>query len=104
VNPAHRPSEEGKWRKRAALAPWAGGLLLDALDLATFGPVGIYGGFLVALFVGWWLASSHGFSRRGCAFIAVLSAVYIATPFTEVIPAATAVALLSRFAKKKDAS
>jgi hypothetical protein len=91
-------------RPRSILAPWAAGLILDALDLATAGPIGFYGGFLVALVVGWFLASSLGFDRRRRAAISMLSAIYIATPFTELLPVATAVALLSRVAQKDESA
>jgi hypothetical protein len=96
--------EEGGTRgsKRKTLAPWVAGLILDGLDLATAGPVGIYGGFIVAFFVGWWLASQFGYKRGGRLLIAILSAVYIATPFTEIVPVATVLALLARLGVDED--
>ena len=84
-----------------ALGPLAGGILLDVLDLATFGPVGMYGGFVIAAALGWWISSLYELSTRMRLVFAALAAVYIAIPFTEILPLATAVSALARLRERR---
>lgn len=77
-----------------ALGPIAGGLFLDMLDLATFGPFGFYVGWLVGLVVGWWMASIYGFGNLGKTAFACMAAVYLTMPFTEFMPVATVISAL----------
>lgn len=76
-------------RARHAVSPVVAGLLLDLVDLATFGPVGLYGGFLVAAGLGWWLGGQYGLTRRGRFLAALGAAIYSATPATEWMPLGT---------------
>ncbi|MDH3686315.1 MAG: hypothetical protein OEP95_08815 [Myxococcales bacterium] len=76
-------------RTAGVIGPVVAGMLLDLVDLATFGPVGLYGGFVVGAGLGWWLAGQYGLSRRGRLFAAVAAAVYSATPATEWLPLGT---------------
>ena len=46
------------------LAPIAAGLLLDAIDLMTFGPVGLWTGLAIGGSAGWVLSPYLGFSAR----------------------------------------
>lgn len=85
-----------------ALGPLAGGILLDTLDLATFGPFGLYVGWLVGLTVGWWIASMHDFGTFGKAIFAALAALYLTMPMTELFPIATTVSAVARFRGKAD--
>jgi hypothetical protein len=87
-----------------ALGPLAGGILLDTLDLATFGPFGLYIGWLVGLVVGWWIASIHEFGPMGKASFAALAAVYLTMPMTELFPVATIVSAAARFRGKGEPS
>ena len=86
------------WPRRLyhALGPLAGGFLLDSVDLATFGPLGYGGGFLVGALLGAWVASMEGFGWTGRLYCAVLAAFYTALPRTELFPLATAIAATSR--------
>jgi len=84
-------------RLYAALGPVAGGMLLDGLDIATFGPMGIYVGWAVGAAVGWWLAGIYGFRTAGRLAIALAAALYLTVPFSEPFPVATAVSAASRF-------
>jgi hypothetical protein len=72
-----------------SLGPIAGGFLLDLVDLATYGPLGLYGGFLLGGAAGWWLASRLGLSSRARIAVALAAAVYSATPATEFVPLGT---------------
>jgi hypothetical protein len=82
------------------LGPLAAGAIIDAVDLATFGPVGVWIGMLAGGAVGWWLAPSLGFSRRHRWLCAALTGVYCTLPMTGFLPVATLVGgtirLLSR--------
>jgi hypothetical protein len=72
-------------------------MLLDLVDLATFGPVGIYGGFLVAGALGWWLAGQYGLAGRNRWLAAGAAAVYGATPATEWLPLGTVAGALLKW-------
>lgn len=87
-------------RLHRALGPIAGGLLLDFLDLATFGPIGLFGGFIIAAAVGWWLGTLYEFKPRNRVILAALAAAYTAIPMTEPFPIATAVGAVARFREK----
>jgi hypothetical protein len=80
-----------------ALGPLAGGLLLDVLDVATFGPLGIYFGWLVGYLVGWWMASFYHFRPAGKFLFASLAAIYLTLPMTEFVPVATLVSAFARY-------
>ncbi len=80
-----------------ALGPWGAGIILDVLDLATFGPIGIIAGGLVGGYVGWILGEFEGFDRNIRIAFAICAAAYMTVPFTEPIPAATILILTARF-------
>ncbi len=84
-------------RASYALGPLGAGIILDLLDFATFGPVGLFLGALVGGCAGWILARDEGFDRGLGAAFALASAAYMTIPTTEVIPAATALFLVARF-------
>ncbi len=88
-------------RLHRTLGPLAGGLVLDFVDLATFGPIGVYGGFMVAGAVGWWLGTIYEFPKQQRIVIAALSALYGAIPFTEPLPIATGISALARFRDRR---
>lgn len=80
-----------------ALGPVGVGIVLDLLDAATFGPIGIVFGALVGGAAGWVLGAHEGFDKNLRIAFAIAAAAYMMMPFTEAIPAATALALLARF-------
>jgi len=84
-------------RLHRSLGPILGGLLLDFADLATFGPLGIYGGFFFGAIIGLWLSSLYGFGWRGKLFWAVVGAAYCFIPGTEIFPIATILGACARF-------
>ncbi len=88
-------------RTLRAFGPLGGGLLLDAVDLATFGVIGFYLGPILGGILGWWLSSVYGFGTLGQCMIIVLIVVYFTLPGTSVVPVATIVFALIRFADKK---
>ena len=80
-----------------ALGPLGAGIILDVLDLATFGPIGIIAGALVGGYAGWVLGEFEGFDRNIRIAFAICTAAYMTIPFTEPIPAATILFLTARF-------
>jgi hypothetical protein len=80
-----------------ALGPLAAGIVLDALDLATFGPVGLVAGAVVGAYAGWMIGTFEGLGRDGRIAIALCAAVYMTVPMTEPYPVATVFTLVARF-------
>jgi hypothetical protein len=91
------PHEALLVRLHRALGPLAGGMILDFVDLATFGPVGLFGGFLIGAAVGWWVSSIYGFTTQARILFATFAAIYTAIPFTELLPLATIISAIARF-------
>lgn len=86
-------------RLHTAFGPLAGALILDLVDLATIGPLGI-GGFFIGGAVGWWILSVYDISRNTRLILALLAGIYCMVPITEFIPVATLISALARFLKK----
>ncbi|MGQ0633305.1 MAG: hypothetical protein ACT4QC_01740 [Planctomycetaceae bacterium] len=84
-------------RLHRALGPLAGGIIIDFVDFATFGPIGLVLGPVLGGLAGWWVSSIYQFGWRGRAVVATLAAVYCTIPFTELLPLATLVAAVARF-------
>ncbi len=88
----------GTWaRLGRALGPVLPGLVIDAVDAATFGPLGIWLGPLLGGPAGWFLARQAGLGRGHAALLAAATAVYCAVPFTAAIPVGTLVGAWARF-------
>ncbi len=87
-----------------AFGPLGGGLLLDFADLATFGALGFYIGPLIGGLMGWWLASVYRFGTLGQCVLILITAVYCTLPSTALVPLATIVFALIKFADKKRVS
>ena len=95
-NVEERISEPLIYRIHRAIGPLAGGLILDFVDLATFGPLGIVGLFIGGL-IGWWVSSIYNFSKKARLLWAMLAAIYCLFPLTELIPVATIISAFARF-------
>ena len=85
---------ESSRAKRVLTALLAGGVV-DAVDLATFGPIGLALGLLAGGAVGWWLAPSLGLGASRRWLGAALAGLYCMTPLTALMPLASVVAGLS---------
>jgi hypothetical protein len=81
---------------KRVFGPMLAGLAIDAVDLMTFGPIGIYTGMFVGGAVGYWLAPALGFPPKGRWLSALMTGIYCTMPITGFIPAATIAAGLSR--------
>jgi len=86
-------------RLQRAFGPLIGAIILDLVDLASFGPLGI-GGFLIGIGVGWWMLSMYTISTATRMWLSLLAGVYCLIPFTELIPVATIITAIARFKQK----
>ncbi len=98
VLPPTAADEEPPRRRR--IPPIVLGLLLDAVDFATMGPLGLYGGFVLGGLAAWWAAREAGLGRRGVWLAAAAGAVYAATPATELMPLGTLIGLGVQLARR----
>ena len=87
--------------KRFLTAVLAGGLI-DAVDFATFGPIGLGLGAMAGGLVGWWLSPLLGFQPRRRWLGALLSGLYCMTPLTSLFPLASLTAGLAHGLKEPD--
>lgn len=78
------------------LGPIAAGFLLDLVDLATYGPLGIWAGVVLGGAAGWLLAASLGVPRPRRLGYALVAGVYCTMPFTEFLPVGTLVGAVVR--------
>jgi len=99
-----RASQELAQADRHGLLPIAGGLAIDLVDLATIGPIGLFAGALVGGFVTWSVAKRHGLSTNLTRLMTVIGAVYCTVPFTELLPLATLLAVVSRLLPEPNAA
>jgi len=80
---------DGASRWGRAIGPVLSGLIIDVLDLATLGGVGMSLGFLLGTPAGWYLARNLGLDRRRALYVALACGVYCAIPVTSPVPIAT---------------
>ena len=84
-------------RLNRAFGPVVAGMILDVVDLATFGPIGFFLGIPVGLAVGYWLGSCLGLERKHCLWVGMAAAIYCTMPGTEFIPLGTLVGACARY-------
>jgi len=63
--------------------------MLDLLDFATFGPIGLWAGLVVGGLGGYFLAASMGVQPKRRLTYAAVAGVYCMLPFTAFVPLAT---------------
>ena len=86
------------YRLQQIFGPLAFGIILDLTDFLTFHHIGLFAGFILGFSIAWWVASIEGLSTRTRWLVAILAGIYCMTPFTEVLPLATMVAIISAVA------
>jgi hypothetical protein len=86
-------------RLNRAFGPLAAGIILDALDLSTFGPFGLAVGLPIGCFAGYWMGQALGLRRSTSLWCAAAAGLYCTMPGTEFIPLATIVGACARFSK-----
>jgi hypothetical protein len=79
-----------------AVGPVLAGVIIDVLDLATIGAMGLYLGFLLGAPAGWYLARHLGLDRRRAFGAALGCGLYCTIPFTSPIPVATMIGIWAR--------
>lgn len=92
---ADAPAPE-TWLQR--FGPILGGLLIDAVDFATFGPLGLGGGFVLGGLTALAVCALNGIEGKRRWMLVGAAALYTALPFTEALPLATVMAILVRLA------
>jgi len=97
VPPPPRPPGSTLQRLNYAFGPVIAGLIIDFIDLATFGPVGLFLGPPVGGLAGYWLGRALGLSQRHALYCGLAAGLYCTVPFTEVLPIATIVGACVRF-------
>ena len=86
-----------KWtRYNYAFGPVGAGLVIDAVDFVTFGPVGLALGFPVGAAAGYWLARSLRLETNPSLLCALIAGIYCTIPGTELLPLGTLVGALVR--------
>lgn len=96
IVPARSDAEKLK-RLNHAMGPVMAGMIIDAVDLITFGPIGLIVGLPLGAVAGYWLGQSMGLTQKGCLTCAAAAGVYCAIPFTELLPLGTLVGALARY-------
>ncbi len=95
-NPSSKP--QIKIKSKDMFFPICGGIMLDFLDLTTFGPIGIYAGFLLGFIIGYQLCPIFGLHNGKKRLVwACVTGIYFTIPGTEYLPIATiGILLLTR--------
>ena len=99
-SPTDSPVSRDPSRAKQFLTALLAGGVVDAVDLATFGPIGLALGLLAGGAVGWWLAPSLGLGAGRRWLGATLAGLYCMTPLTALMPVASVAAALSRLLGK----
>jgi hypothetical protein len=84
-------------RLNRAFGPVIAGIIIDAVDVATFGPVGYLAGLPLGSAAGYWMGRCLGLSRMASFYCALAAGVYCMFPLTEMLPVATLVGACVRF-------
>ncbi|MCC6578827.1 MAG: hypothetical protein IT440_00160 [Phycisphaeraceae bacterium] len=96
-------SNDTSTRINRVFGPVVAGMIIDVVDLLTFGSFGLVAGIPVGAFAGYWLGQSLGLSRRSRLLCALAAAVYCTVPFTEFVPLGTLVGAYARYMQDRSA-
>ncbi len=91
------PAPDVGRRLNRAFGPIVAGLIIDVVDFATFGPMGLLFGLPVGGLAGYWMGHCLGLSRKGAFLCGLAAGIYCTIPFTEFLPLATLVGAYVRF-------
>lgn len=92
-----QPSSSRIWtRYNHAFGPVVAGLIIDAVDVVTFGPFGLVLGVPIGAAAGYWLARSLRLDTNPSLLCALIAGVYCTIPGTELLPLGTLVGALVR--------
>jgi hypothetical protein len=84
-------------RLNRAFGPVAAGLVIDMLDLATFGPIGLFIGLPIGALMGYWMGQSLGLEPKARGWCALAAGIYCLVPVTEFLPLATLLGAYVRY-------
>jgi hypothetical protein len=84
-------------RLNYALGPIGAGMMIDAVDFITYGPIGLILGLPVGAAAGYWLGRSMRLESHMCWICAAVAGIYCTIPGTELLPLGTLVGALVRF-------
>ena len=84
-------------RLNRAFGPVVAGLVIDLVDLATFGPIGLFLGLPIGAFAGYWMGRALGLERKPSLLCALAAGIYCTIPGTEMLPLATLVGAFARY-------
>ena len=84
-------------RLNNAMGPIAAGVIIDMIDIITFGPVGLVLGVPIGAAAGYWLGQSMNLRTNQCLMCALAAGIYCTIPFTELLPLGTLVGAIVRF-------
>lgn len=84
-------------RLNRALSPIVAGMVIDAIDVATLGPIGLMVGLPLGGLAGYWLGKSLGLEQEKCLLCGLAAGVYCMMPLTAALPLATIVGAYVRY-------
>lgn len=97
-NPPDTPPKPSQAKRlNRAFGPVVAGLIIDFVDLATFGPMGYFLGLPIGAFAGYWMGRALGLERKPSLLCAVAAGIYCTLPGTEILPLATIVGAIARY-------
>lgn len=95
--PGRQPENSIPRRLEHAFGPVIAGLIIDLVDLATFGPVGLLTGMVIGGAMAYWICSIYGIPARQRWIWVLLAGVYCTIPATTFIPLATLAGAFMRY-------
>lgn len=105
------PIDDARWNQPAreeprlldrvqyAFGPVVGGMVIDSIDLMTFGPLGFIFGGLIGATTAYYICSVEKMDLGKRILLSTLASFYCAAPRTEFIPVATLLGAMIRFFK-----
>ena len=95
--PTPQPPPGQAARLNRAFGPVVAGLIIDLVDLATFGPIGLVLGLPIGGAAGYWMGRTLGLNKKASLLCALAAGVYCTIPGTEMLPIATVVGACARY-------
>jgi len=87
-----------------AVGPVVGGLIIDSIDLFSFGAFGLLCGTLIGGSVAYYLGGLSRLPVWQRTLLAIVAGIYCAIPRTNFLPAATLVGVFLRFFQSRRAA
>jgi len=99
TDPQPGPPDSDPQAKRLnrAFGPVIAGLIIDLVDLSTFGPMGFYFGLPLGGGCGYWMGRTLGLSHKHSFYCALAAGIYCMIPVSEFLPLATLVGAFARY-------